>query len=551
MLSAEKIGILAGGAGTITIGPDAAVKLYPHQGRYLTATIKMKSGNLIPKGATIDFSKSGAGDSTGFKLLYGEPDKTSVRVAIDPLDNTQGVAKLCVCYDAAVGTNAIVVNAQAGTGWTASKPDDAVTVTYTVLTNDPTVICSGASKTVLPIPSATDGDNLTPSTDAYTTKYTCTVMDGASPISDYIIEWHEAATTSHGLFSFLMNAYTAETATNADKLPSSDAVFILDTNQGDFVRTATDSSGTANLFLVAKHKYGPIAQGVIARYDFGVTYEYPRPFLVVDTSDAAQDLEDSQPRIDDVMDQDTLDFGFLENPPYVSVILPNDSDAALHDDIYLIVNGAIAAGPYHPDPDGNDLHCRALASLCFSNYLEGGGQQKNEMLFVVGSVDKGHSYASATTGFYGTGNNIELPGGTLDAALLDPQEGYINSTTLLEGWVAITIQLDQSTTSGWQASIGDTISGTAVLTGYKPNSDVLRQPQTVASSPLPPISAHDLDQGSVLLKFPVTPFDGWDARKHPPQTEGRCCLLYTVRGSGGDQNSEVLSVTLNTADLSY
>ncbi len=544
-----RVGSLAGGGGTITIGPAQTTKIYPNQGRYITATVKMKVGNPIPEGATIDFSKNSTTDSAGFKTLFGEPAETSVRIAIDPQDSTQGVAKLCIRYDPTAGTNAIVVNAQAGAaGWTGPKPDDAATATYTVLAGDPTIICSGASKTVLAIPSATDGDTLTPSNDECTTQFTCTVTDGGTPVPDYVVEWHESATSSRGLFSLLMNAYTAATATIADKLPSSDAVFLLDRNKGDFVRTVTDINGTANLYLVAKHTYGAIAQGITACYDFGVNYEYPRPLLVIDTR--AADLKELYPQIVDVMVKDTLDYGTLENPPYVSVTIPDDPAARPKDDIYLIVNKTVAAGPYHRDSGGAALSARVLASLCFSDYFSGGGEQKNQLLFVVGSVDKGHAYASSITGFFGTGDNTQLVSGGLDAPLLDPSEASINSTTLDVGWVGIDVQLDQSASNGWVAKVGDTIGATAVLTGYKPNSDVLRQPVTVTATPPPPITNDDLDRGFVLVKFPTTQFKGWDSRKTAPERQGRCCILYTVQGTGGEQSSQLLSVILNTADLS-
>lgn len=537
-----------GGAGSIILTPDASTKVYPHQGLCIVATVTMTGSSKIPAGATIDFSGSSKGLSSHFVGLLGQSEWTNVPIDIAP-GNASGTAKLFIRHDYSDTSNSIVVNAMAGSEWTGgSKPDDATTVAYTLATTVPTIICSGPSSTLLALPSG-QGDQLTPAAAQYTTSFTCVVKDGNNPVPGYVVEWHEGSDQSFGLFSTLMNAYTSATAVWADVLPSADAVFVKDNNQqGYYVRMTTDASGVASLYLVAKDSTGPIAQSVTARYDFNVTYEYPRPFLVMDINESAQALEDIYPRILDPMTGDTLNFDELQNPPYVSVSIPHYKNAHPTDNVYLVVNNEIAGGPYHYKADGSPVLCEFLASLAYSDLMSGG--QKNEMLFVVGGTETGLPSASTIRGFFGTGNNIQLTGGNLDAPELYPYAGHINQTTLSKGSVTIQVQLKQPDAS-WNAQLGDVVSATAVLTGYRPDSDALRVPITVPANVLPPIAAGDLTKGSILLHFPVAPFEGWDQKKDGG-TQGQCCIIYSVvRAGQPNESSGLLTVVLNTANQSY
>ncbi|HVW53573.1 MAG TPA: hypothetical protein VHC91_24725 [Trinickia sp.] len=537
-----------GGAGSIELTPDASTKVYPHQGLCIVATVTMTGSNKIPEGATIDFSGSSKGVSSHFVALLGQSTWTNVPIDIAP-GNASGTAKLFIRHDYSDTSNSIVMNATAGSEWIgAAKPDDASTVTYTLETTDPTIICSGPSSTLLELPTG-QGDQLTPAATQYTTSFTCVVKDGENPVPGYVVEWHEGSDQSFGLFSSLVNAYTSSTAAWADVLPSADAVFVKDINhQGYYVRMMTDANGVASLYLVAKDSAGPIAQSVTARHNFNVTYEYPRPFLVMDINNYAQALEDSYPRILDPMTNDTLNFDDLQNPPYVTVSIPHYKDAHPADNVYLVVNNAIAGGPYHYKTDSSSVPCEFLASLAYSDLMPGG--QKNEMLFVVGGMETGLPSASTIRGFFGTGNNIQLTGGNLDAPELYPYAGHINQTTLSKGFVTIQVELKQPDAS-WNAQLGDVVSATAVLTGYRPDSDALRVPITVPANVLPPIAEGDLRKGSVLLHFPAAPFEGWDQKKDGG-TQGQCCIVYTVvRAGQPNQSSGLLTVILNTANQSY
>ncbi|WP_206956995.1 hypothetical protein [Trinickia acidisoli] len=548
----EKGRILSGGNGTITLTPDAATKIYPNQGRFITATIKMSGSNIIPPGATIDFSGSTNGESKYFTLLPYQHDVTAVPVQITEGDNTTGTATLGIRHDPKDKTNTIVVNAQAGAGWT-TKPSDAQTVTYTVQAHDPVITCTGPSETMLPIPTAQDGDRLTPGATRYVTQFTCKVTDSGNPVKDYVIEWHESAEHSLGLFSGLMNAYVSATATYADRLQSGNALLVEDkAQQGYFVRMTTGADGTANLYLVAINSTGAIAQGVRALYNFSATDEHDRPFLVVNPTDTFAGFSELMPTVE-AIEANTLYYDDLQNPPYVSVLIPSYPGNAPGDRIYLLVNGQIAAGPYHsPMTENDNWNSRFLESIGYSDIGPNAGKE-NEALFIVSNIESGLVKPSLINAFLGQGNNqgpIIQTDGTLDAPELVPLAGVINAHTLQAPPVAIKVDLDQSETNGWTAQIGDMLTATAVLTGYKPNSDVLNQSISVAANPFTVV---DLTSATVELQFPsVDPFKGWDRMKDSPYTEGHCYIIYTVQRAGvPNQSSQVLTLVLNTADMSY
>ncbi len=549
--------------GTITIGPDASTKVYPNQALYIEAKVVMTTGT-IPDGATINFD-GGANKSLYFVGLPDDSnvDVTNVPIVIDPSShNTTGTARLCIRHDYTDTTNTIVVNAVAGTAWTGPKPIAAQTVTYTLATNDPIIVCSGPTTTLLQQPKPADGDQLTPAAAQYTTSFTCTVKDGATPVPGYVVEWHEGRSVSLALFAAddqgLVNPYTSGTATWADRVPTNTAVIVDgDTNGGSFIRMTTDANGVASLYLVAKASAGPIAQSVEARYDFKVTYEYPRPFLVMNID--SNDYSGTYPGIEDPLTEEigdtfSLDFSQLISPPNVSVNIPQPSNWSKTEDVFLVLNNAIVGGPYHYAKHGLGVECRFLASLAFSDLMPNGKNNKNptqnEILFVVGQ-DNGIPLASNAKGFYGKGDNIELTGGDLDAPTLYPGARFINPHTLAAGAVSIRVDLKPKDQS-YIGAANDVITATAILTGYKPNSDAVRVPVSVTANVLPPLTDDDVLKGYVLLHFPAAPFQGWDRQKDYPQTMGQCCIVYTVYREGEQaQTSTLLTVMLDTVNQSY
>ncbi|MGG1947906.1 hypothetical protein AB1286_24415 [Trinickia sp. NRRL B-1857] len=540
--------VLAGGGGTITISPSASTKIYPYQGRYIVATVKMASPNTIPTGATIDFSANGTGPSQHFQPLLYEPDWKAVPIAINAADNTTGTAKLCIRHVPGDATNTIVVNARAGAGWT-TKPDDAPTMTYTVLSAAPMIACQGPTQAVLPIPSA---DNLTPSATQYTTHFTCKVMDGGMPVKGYVIEWHEAAQASLGLFSDLMNAYVSPTATFQQSLQQSDSPLLVDDSAqgGYFVRMETNDAGTADLYLVAKSSKGATAAGVQAHYNFTVSDEHARPFLVVDPTRTFKEFTESTPMVEAIQDK-TLAYGALQAPPNVGVSIPPYPNPHPNDLIYLLVNGQIAAGPFYgPMPDQAQWNASFLESLGYSDMGENAGKQ-NQVLFIVCNSETGVVKPSLINAFYGSGDNQSGPaipkGGMLDKAELYPLKRVINAGTLA-GQVAIKIRLNQA---AWTAKADDLLTATAVLTGYQLDSNVARTPVSASANPVT-LTAQDISKGYVVLTFPSTdPFQGWDTMSDPPHAEGHCYIVYHVSRAGSpDLSSRVYAPILNTADMS-
>ncbi|WP_116137692.1 hypothetical protein [Trinickia diaoshuihuensis] len=538
--------VLAGGGGTIAISPGAATKIYPHQGRYIVATVKMTSPNTIPAGATIDFSGNGAGPSQHFEPLSYEPDWTAVPIDIAVGDNTTGTARLCIRHMPGDTTNSIVVKARAGAGWV-TKPDDAPTVTYTVLATEPDVACTGPSQVLLPIANA---DNLTPSSTQYTTAFTCKVTDGGVPVKGYVIEWHEAARDSLGLFSVLMNAYVSPTATYQDSLQQSNSGLLVDdrVQGGYFVRMETDDTGSANLYLVGKSTQGATAAGIRALYNFTTSDEHARSFLVVDPKLTA--LSERAPEVEGVVGK-ILDYTKLQDPPNVGVYIPSYSNPRPNDLIYLLVNGRIAAGPfYSPMPDGGQWNASFLESLGYSDTGDHANQQ-NEVLFIVFNSESGVVKPSLINEFAGRGDNQSGPaiptGGTLDEAELYPLKHVINAQTL-NGQVAFKVGLKQS---NWTAKADDLLTATAVLTGFQVNSDAARMPARISANPIK-LADEDISKGYAVLSFPSSdPFRGWDTMADYPYTKGHCYFVYQVQRAGAPLlSSRVCKTRLNTADMS-
>lgn len=548
-MSSDKAGrVLAGGGGTIAISPGAGTKIYTHQGRYIIATVKMTSPNTIPEGATIDFSANGTGPSQHFEPLLYEPDWKAVPITVNAADNTTGTAKLCIRHAVGDATNTIVVNARAGTGWT-TKPDDAPTATYTVLSTEPMVACEGPTKAVLPIPSA---DNLTPAAAQYTTRFTCKVTDGGAPVKGFVIEWHEAAQASLGLFSDLMNAYVSQAATYQQSLVQSDSpLLITDSSQGGyFVRMETNDAGTADLYMVAKSTKGATAAGIQGHYNFTMSDEHPRPFLVVDPARTFKGLSESTPAVEAIKDQ-TLDYGALQTPPNVGVSIPDYPNPYPNDLIYLLVNGQIAAGPFYgPMPDEAQWNTSFLENMGYSDMGENAGKL-NQVSFIVCNSQTGVVKPSLINAFYGRGDNQSGPaiptGGTLDKAQLYPLKRVINAATLT-GQVAIKIGLAQAS---WTAKRDDLVTATAVLTGYERYSNIARSPASTSANPVT-LAAQDIAKGYVVLTFPSNdPFRDWDTKCDPPYSEGHCYIVYEIHRAGmPKQTSRVYSVILNTADMS-
>lgn len=543
-----------GGGDTITLTPLNNHNVYPHQGIRIVASISMAS-KQIPTNATIDFSGSSNGATANVKaLLHNGQDWTAVPVEIDP--DSGGLTGKATLYARHVFTdtsNQMVINAKAGSVWTDNPPPAATTVTYDVLTTQPTITCSGPSKTVLAVAAT---NQLTPSADACMTQFTCTVMDGATPVPDYVVEWHEGTDESFGLFTMLVNSYASATATYADKLPSDAAVFV-DNGGGVFIRTTTDSSGTANLYIVAKNTPWAIATSVRALYDFQTSYEYARPFFVFDQLMVSESLDGFAPKIDDPTivvlpeTQPRLNFSGLENPPNVRVTIPRYADASPMDDVYLLLNGAIAAGPYQFDDEGSELSCEFPASLAYTTTDQGDLGQENELRYVVSLSGTGQILASPSIGFWGYGDNIQLMGGILAQANLESGATAINYTMLQMGPVTIKIPLDQTKVANWKAEAGDVFTAVAYLNGFVTGTDVRRTPATVLADPLPPITANDLTNGSVLMTFPVGPFKDWDRQRDKPNAWGTCCIVYKVQRVGqDDQISRLHVLHLDTADHS-
>jgi len=415
---------------------------------------------------------------------------------------------------------------------------------------------------LLPIPTVADGDRLTPAKDAYTTKFTCQVVDDttspSTPLPGYIVEWHEAASGAQGLFDGLMNVYVAGTAAENLLIPDSPFTFYSDTQQGYYLRMETNAQGIAELYLVATHSNGSMALGLRAQYDFAETQEQGRPFLVLDITQTGAGLEESFPVVHGLATspttgKTTLDYGELSDA-FVNVAIGKYPNQVPGDQLYLVVNGVIAAGPYDNPMDKTPSWTWDTTFPENLGYSDSGAHagELNSVLFVVGNIETGNVGPSLASQFYGVGDNQQgiIPvGGPLDAPRLLPARGAINRNSLRTP-ITIAFKLDQTYDNGWRAQAGDKVTAHATLTGYKTKSTMRRDPAQVSSAQVT-IGADDLKKPILAIQFANDKFHDWDSMDGHPWTEGQCYIVYTIeRGGIPDQISKVLAVTLNTANRS-
>lgn len=560
---------LPGGGSTITLSPGDNTNIYQHQGRYIVATIQMGTGINIPTGATINFMKGTTKNSSGFLPLLGEPDPTQVPIVINAADPTKGIARLCVRHDPEDTTNTIKVYASAGGGWgVISTPADATGVSYNVLTYDPTVTIAGPTLVLIPVPAQSDGDDLSPSDPngpKFTTQLSCTVVDNttgtANPLSDYVVEWHEGGALSSGLFSTLMNAYDSATATYADVLvPKDGGSLIYDpTQEGYFVRMVTNSSGVANLYLVAKYSSKKFGSSVIAHFDFTDFTPLKRAFFVLDPTD--NDLSESSPSIDQVESEpgggNLLNFDDLTDPPNVYATITPYDGLATGDQLYLVANEQIVAGPYKPPPYPAVWSWNPTFPDSFLYSNTGVNANKpNAVLFVVVRANSTDILPSASNTFNGEGDTQQglIPtDGPLAVPKLKPAAGVINLTYLKNNGVHVEIDLKhQPADCGWTPTQGDRLAATAYLSGWKTGGTVTQTAIVQATSV--PLAQGDLTNGTVTLDFPsIVPFQDYDSKRGPKYRPSLCQIVYWVRPKGTPYlllNSAVLQVVLNTANRS-
>lgn len=534
----DKGRILAQG-GSITLSPDSTVKLYPHQMRFVVATIVMTTGTIPTDGsARIVFS------GTGFKSLEPGGNQVIPVVITDPGTNKNGTATMLIGVDPVGPVN---LTAQKVVAWT-NGPPTAQPVSCIVAASDPTITTSGPLPTILPVASA---DNLTPSSAAYTTTCKFTVTDGGVGVEGYVVEWHEAGEKSINLFTDRMNAYLAPDADYTAVLTRSSPQIVSDGQGGFFVRVATNSSGEADLYLVSKSKM--VAGSVDVFYDVTEGSENAGEILVVDYHNTQ--LPEFMPRVEGIEQDGKLHYDDLNGAPEVGVKIP-DYGGKSTDLVYLVVNQhIIGAAQYYQHMVFDEAFNTQFPTAIGYSDIPPSANKENEVLFLV-AKDTGELLPSKINAFLGTGNNqgsVVPPQGTLDAPWI-VGTGNIIGADLVTSPLIIELDVNQPDVP-WTANIGDKITGQAVLTGYKPDSNVLRQ-----TVPLTSTNTYQVKQGdtTVLLKFDNGPFQadgGWDSQKDYPYKEGMAYFTYTVLPASGNANdtlsSQVFQAVLNTADQSF
>lgn len=551
---------LPGGNNTITLSPGDQTKIYQHQGRYLVATIKMAPTVDIPAGATIDFSKGNSQSSTGFLALPGEPDWTAVPIVVDPADNTKGAARLAIRHDPSDRTNTITVYAQASGAWGAVQPPAAAgPVGYTIITEDPTVTITSPDNALLNVPSGANADKLGPQDDGgvYTAHFSCKVTDDSgTAIPDYVVEWHEAGEQSAGLFSYQVNAYTSQTASYADALTLGGGL-VEDKNQhGYYVRMVTNASGVADLYIVAKGTPGMYVSGVIPLFDYSEFTPIPCSFLVCDPTDVTL----TQKPVTIVGETGepgdyTLDFDQLATSPFVQATVSPYTGAGPSDEIYLICNNKIVAGPHSPPNHLGQWSWVAnfLEGFCYSDVGPNAGKQ-NDVFYVV--AGDGGLDVSEHNQFYGTGNTLQgsVPSGPLALPTFFPNVGVINAGLVKSGQqLGVDIDLsNQPANCGWTPQAGDRLTATAYMSGWQTKGTVATVGQATAT---PVTLSENQTSGVVRLYFPSNnPFKGYDSQAAPPYSNSECLVVYAVQPKGKSQYhplySDVLALTLNTAGRS-
>ena len=556
---------LPGGNGTITLTPGDQTKIYQHQGRYIVATIQMPPNVDIPAGAKIDFSKGNSESSTGFEPLPGEPDKTAVPIVVNPADKTKGEARLGIRYDTTDTSNTITMYAQASGTWAGVQaPAAAGPVGYTIVTTDPTVTITTPDNALLIIP-AQGQDQLPPQgNDASTAHFSCKVVDDkGQPIPDFIVEWHEAGAKSVGLFSYQVNAYTSPTSSYGDVLTHGiEGGLVRDSaTSGYYVRMVTNASGVADLYMVAKASPGMYVSSVIPLFDYSEFTPVPFPFLVWDPKEVS--IPQSAPVIagetgwsaNDDSSVGSLDFDTMPETPIVQATVQPYKNCSASDTIYLVCNKKIVAGPFSP-PTNIDAWtgwvARFIDTFCYSDSGPNAGKT-NDVFFVV--AKDGGLKVSEHNQFLGTGNLQQgvIPTGPLTVPMFNPYVGKINDQ-LVSGGQPFGVDIDlsnQPAYAGWTPQLGDRLTATAYMSGWREQGYVAAVGSTTAT---PLTLGQGQTSGTVTLWFPSKdPFKGWDSQANTFENSV-CLIVYAVHPNGAPAYhvlySEVLGLIVNTANES-
>jgi hypothetical protein len=440
-------------------------------------------------------------------------------------------------------------------------------VQYTVSNYDPTITFTGPDQTLLQLPSVTDGDSLTPDSDnkKFTTHISCKVVDDtlapAVPLSDYVVEWHEAGLKSLGIVNALMNTYTSEGATYADRLQPDDGVLIPEPEKGGyFVRMVTNAQGVADLYLVAKHSTGSLAANLVPVCDFTDFTPGNFSFLVVNATDTR--LSEAHPIITVTgTDEDGpqghaayLDFDNTNDDISHSIpvtVNPYTSTRA-GDTLYLIVNGAVVAGPYTTPSGSTWSWAVSVSDSLFYSDSGPNANALNRVLFVV-VEPSGDVAPSAITEFYGQGDNQQdVPiAGPLEAPTLNPGGGTISLTWLRNYGVKIDVDLKHEKEYGWSPQPGDVLTATAYIKGWHTGGDLTRSARVDAT----PLTLGDISSGKATLQFPPANFTDWDSQDITGTgvaPSSICSIGYTVQPKGKrfPIHSRILQLIVNTANVS-
>lgn len=536
------------GAGQITLNPATGTKLYPKQRRYLTAIIDNGTNHIPTDGsARVSFTST---PTSGFNVIDGQ-DPGNVPVVIDKTDPTKGTASVLV--DFAGKTGSLQLTAGPSTVWQTNPPTASPTSTCAIQTSDPTIQVEGPSRIMLAA-APTGTDNLTPNTGdtAFWLSFQITVTDGG-PVPDYVVEWHEAVENKIELFTARMNSYlsNAPNVTYADRLQVGDPQIIPEkVGGGHFVRTVTNSNGVATLYLVARSS--SVSASVYADYDITFGQQGEQNFIVVDLHNTF--YTELMPTVDGIESDGKLHYADIQGPD-VGVLIPDYSDnpSDKPDTVYLVVNGNVVYHQRREDMSFNEGWNASFPTASGYSDIPPNANKQNEVLFVVGTQG-GDVYPSKINTFLGTGNNQKsvIPtSGPLDNPTIVGTGTYI-SWNFVQNPVFIQLDLNQPDVP-WQAQDGDTIVGHALLTGYEPNSDRLKQPLPLVST-----NTYKYVVGSgdttAQLQFDNTKFWYWDTQKDYPYTVGMAYFYYVVTPKADPNNplkSEVFQAVLNTADQSF
>ncbi|MCL7999662.1 hypothetical protein M8994_15555 [Brucella sp. 21LCYQ03] len=345
-----------------------------------------------------------------------------------------------------------------------------------------------------------------PSDASKTVTATATVKDGLLPVAGYIVEWRAQTFKDENFFfdsvkTYLSNAANAAPLTMADLNPYGS---IYQENEETVIRTVTDASGEAKLYMTANQTMGFTELSANANYrDINSVNEIcvinPNAYPEIQRAPQLAGFKDGVLQLDDVL-----------NPMNAYLAVPSTAETT--DLVYAIVNGTYV---YKNNP--TDQHYINAPIYKTSIHTDA----PNDFYYVLGNAQTGEVSLSEHLIFKAIGHPNVPPSDTPRDLPQPVGTSFINKNKIaLSRKVPMACSLtSQPISDKWTAKEGDTITASVYIKGYEARTNINKNDSnTVAKVTL---KKEDLTNPYISVYFDSSFFYGYG-----PNLSGKDSLAY-------------------------